>query len=101
MFLKKRVLKYFCKICRKAPVLEFLFNKVAGCWSSTFLKRDPWTNVSLEILEKTFFKEHLRPTASRVISQIKLTSQKWNLRDQVAKVLISWVKAFWMKTAFL
>ena len=95
MFLKKRVLKYFCKICRKAPVLEFLFNKVAGCWSPTFLKRDPWTNVSLEILE------HLRPTASRVISQIKLTLQKWNLRDQVAKVLISWVKAFWMKTAFL
>ena len=51
--------------------------------------------------KKTFFKEHLRPTVSRVISQIKLTLQKWNLRDQVAKVLISWVKAFWMKTAFL
>ena len=49
--------KRCCKIHRKTPVPEPLFNKVADLRPATLLKRDPGTGVFLLILPN--FKEHL------------------------------------------
>ena len=40
VFCKKGVLKILAKIHRKTPVLEYLFNKVAGLKACNFFKRD-------------------------------------------------------------
>ena len=53
----------FRKFHRQAPVLESLFNKVAGSRPVTLLKRGSNKSVSCEICEifkNTFFKEPLR-----------------------------------------
>ena len=53
----------FRKFHRQAPVLESLFNKVAGSWPVTLLKRGSNKSVSCEICEifkNTFFREPLR-----------------------------------------
>ena len=44
---KKAALKDFTKIHRKTPLLESLFNKVAGLKTATLLKRDSSTGVFL------------------------------------------------------
>ena len=50
MFLK------MMQITRKVPVLKFLFNKVAGPWPTTSLKRKSITSIFLRILQK--IQEH-------------------------------------------
>ena len=58
--------KKFCKIHRKTPVPETLFNKVAG-----FIKKESLAQVFscefCEISKNTFFTEHLRTTTSECL----------------------------------
>ena len=42
MFFKIGVIKIFCKIHRKTPVLESLFDKVAGLKACSFILRTPF-----------------------------------------------------------
>ena len=60
--LKKLLLKFFCIIHRRTPVLEFLFNKVAGLRPGTLLKKTPTQVFSCEyweISKNTYFIESL------------------------------------------
>ena len=57
VFCKKRCSWTFCKIHRKTPVPESLFNKVPGLRPTTLLKKDSSTGVFLRILRD--FLEHL------------------------------------------
>ena len=71
ILLKKCVLTKFPKFYRKAPVLESIFNRVAGLRATTLLKRDSNTSVflwNLRIFKNTYFEEHLRTTASPDVS---------------------------------
>ena len=62
-FFKIGVLKFFCKFRRKVPVLESLFNKVAGLKrSATLLKRDSTQVFPCEICE--IFKNTLLQNTS-------------------------------------
>ena len=57
----------WCKIHKKAPATDSLFNKVAGWKLLTLLKTDPGTGVfqwNREIFKNTFFTEHEQMTAS-------------------------------------
>ena len=66
VFCKSRCSLKFRKLYRKAPVLESVFNKVAGLETATLLKRHSNTDFSSEvckIFRSTYFKEHLRTTA--------------------------------------
>ena len=64
VFCKKGVLRNFAKFTGKELCRSLFFNKVAGLRPATLLKRDSGTSVFLWILWNTFFKEHLRTTAS-------------------------------------
>ena len=70
-FFKIGVLKFFCKFHRKVPVLESLFNKVAGLKrSATLLKRDSTQVFPCEICE--IFKNTLfYRTPPVAVSEIK------------------------------
>ena len=67
MFYKKVVLKNFCNIRRKTPVLESLFKKVSRLKACNFLKKrlqhgcfcEYW-----EISKNTYFEEHVQTAAS-------------------------------------
>ena len=79
VFYKKAVLK-FCNILGKTPVLESLFNKIAGLQATIFrpaalLKRHPNTGVFLQILQN--FWEHL----SRITSErcLVIKRNRWNV----------------------
>ena len=50
LLLRKSVLKNFAKPQEK-PVLKFLYNKVAGTWPATLLKRESNVSVFLWILQ--------------------------------------------------
>ena len=50
MFNKIGLLKIFCKIHRKTPVLESLFNKVTGLYPATLLKE----NTPIQVLSDEF-----------------------------------------------
>ena len=64
-FCRKRCSRKFCKVHRKTPMFESLFNKVADLFSlATLLKRDSPTCFFLcaicEFFKNTYFEEHLR-----------------------------------------
>ena len=63
VFYKKALLK-FCDIFRKTPVLESLFNKIAGLLvcifrPATLLKRKCFP-MNIAKLEKSYYEEHLK-----------------------------------------
>ena len=68
---KGRCSEKFHKLHRKTPVLESLFNKVAGLIPATLLKRDAIAGVfmwNLRNFEEHLFEDHLQTTASDQIS---------------------------------
>ena len=68
MFNKIGLLKVFCKINRKTPVLESLFNKVTGLYPATLLKENTpiqvFSDEFSEIFKTSFLIKHLQATAS-------------------------------------
>ena len=64
------VLGNFCKILRKIPVPDYLFNKVAGLrpQACNFIKKEALAQVFscefCKIVQNTFFTEHILATAS-------------------------------------
>ena len=69
-FLKKTSEK-FCNIHKKTPVMECLFNKVAGQRACNFTrKRLQHRCFPMNISKNTYFEEHLQTAAS---------SSSWNL----------------------
>ena len=61
----------FFNIHRKTPVLESLFNNIAGLQACNFIKRDSNTDAFLWILRNfrsTYFEEQLRMAASEKAS---------------------------------
>ena len=66
---KKVIFRNFAdfSVCRKTPVLQSYFNKVAGFQPASFLKKTLTQVLSCEICEtfkNTYFEEHLQMTAS-------------------------------------
>ena len=68
MFNKIGLLKVFCKIHRKTPVLESLFNKVTGLYPAILLKENTpiqvFSDEFSEIFKTSFLIKHLQATAS-------------------------------------
>ena len=61
--LQNRYSSKFRKFHKKTPVLESLFNKVAGLKVCNFIKENPaqvFPSEISEIFKNTFFTEHLR-----------------------------------------
>ena len=61
---KRRCSNKFCKIHRKTPVLEPLFNKVTGLTPARETPRRMFSCDFLKFFKNTFFTEHFRATAS-------------------------------------
>ena len=77
MLYKKNSSKNFRNIHRKTPVLESLFNKVAGLQTCNYLKKTPTPVFSCKcskIFKNTQFEEHLRTADS-----VGFTNRKFNL----------------------
>ena len=68
MFCKKGVLKNFANLTEKTPVLEPLFNKVAGLNGCNAIKKRLVIRVFsceyFETFKNTYLEEHLRTAAS-------------------------------------
>ena len=65
---RKQPAEVFCKIHRKTPVPESLFNKVAGLKASNFINKETLAQVFsskfCEISKNTFSAKHLQTSAS-------------------------------------
>ena len=74
MFRKKNRSKKFRKFYRKTPVLESLFNKVAGLESEI-----------CEIFKNIYFEDHLRTTASGMFYRQILTVRNFSFNFNFAQ----------------
>ena len=70
VFCKNGVLRNFCQISKKTPVLESLFDNVACCCPKTFFKRASAQAITCKIWKKiknTYFVEYLQKSDVAVI----------------------------------
>ena len=69
VFCKKKFFKKFCKFHKITPVLEFLFNKIAGLQTCNFIKNRLqyrcFTVKFAKFFKSTYFEEHPRTAASK------------------------------------
>ena len=68
LFFKKGCSKKFCNIHRKTPMLESLFNKVAGLQGCSFIKKRLQHRCFFceyyKLFKNSYFEEHLKTAAS-------------------------------------
>ena len=73
VFYKKAVIKNFAKLCRKTPVLEPLFNKVAGLQACNFIKNKiQQICFPVNIIEKFLITDFSRNICERLLDLRKI-----------------------------